>query len=191
MDKSSLYGMLYNKALEGDEDNGNLFSCNYLAGEHMTGIEEGRPLFVRFPDSKFTLANFMRTLLFSSMGTLKLGMDILTEKEKVQIDSILGHGGLFKTKGVAQRFMAAAFNAPVSVMESAGEGGAWGIALLAAFIQQEKQPLAKFLEEKVFASISGVKVDPDPNDVESFGKFMEIYTAGLKVEKAAVENLRK
>jgi len=191
IDKTSLYVMLYNKALNADEDNGNLFSCNYLAGEHMTGIEEGRPLFARFPDSNFTLANFMRTLLFSTMGTLKLGMDILAEKEKVRIDSIHGHGGLFKTKGVAQRYMAAAFNAPVSVMDSAGEGGAWGIALLAAFIQQEKQPLEKFLAEKVFSAMSGVKIDPDPKDVESFKKFMEIYTAGLKVEKAAVENLRK
>jgi len=189
-DKTSLYKMLYNKALEGDTNCGDLFSCNYLSGEHMTGIEEGRPLFVRMPDSAFTLANFMKTLLFSSMGTLKLGMDILVEKEKVRIDSILGHGGLFKTKGVAQRFMAAAFNAPVSVMESAGEGGAWGIALLAAFAQQEKQSLAKFLAEKVFASMSGLKIDPDPKDVESFKRFMELYVKGLKVERSAVENLR-
>jgi sugar (pentulose or hexulose) kinase len=196
MDKSSLYKMLYNKALEGDVNCGFLFSCNYFAGEHMIGIEEGRPLFARFPDSKFNLANFIKTLLFSSIGTLKIGMDILVEKEKVRIDSILGHGGLFKTKGVMQRFLAAAFNTPVSVMESSnsdysGEGGAWGIALLAMFIKQEKQPLAEFLEEKVFAAMTGTKIEPNNEDIESFKKFMEIYTMGLKIERAAVENLKK
>ncbi len=131
MDKAAFYDALYYKALEADEDCGGLLSYNYFSGEHITEIEEGRPLFARLPDSRFTLANFMRTLLFSGIGTLKYGIDILAEKEKVRIDSLLGHGGLFKTKGVGQRFLAAAFNAPVSVMESAGEGGSWGIALLA------------------------------------------------------------
>ncbi|MCL2233798.1 MAG: FGGY-family carbohydrate kinase, partial [Treponema sp.] len=130
MEKAALYDMLYGKALEADADCGGLLSCNYYSGEHITGIEKGRPLFVRLPDSTFSLANFMRAHLFSTLGTLKLGLDILAG-EKVCVDSLLGHGGLFKTKGVGQRFMAAAFNAPVSVMEeSAGEGGAWGIALL-------------------------------------------------------------
>jgi sugar (pentulose or hexulose) kinase len=191
MDKPTLYDMLYYKALEADNDCGGLFSCNYYSGEPLAGIEEGRPLFVRLPDSNFTLANFMRTLLFSSMGTLKYGIDILAEKEKVRIDSLLGHGGLFKTKGVGQRFMAAAFNTPVSVMESAGEGGAWGIALLAAFIRQRGETLEKFLAEKVFAGKTGVQIEPDPKDVESFGKFMERYSAGLKIERVAVENLKR
>ena len=190
-DKTALYNMLYNKALEAEDDCGGLLSFNYYSGETITGIEEGRPLFARLPDSNFNLANFMRTLLFSSMATLKYGIDILTEKEKAKIDSLLGHGGLFKIKSVGQRYMAAVFNAPVSVMESAGEGGAWGIALLAAFMREGKETLEKFLAEKVFAGKTGIKIEPDPKDVESFRKFMERYTVGLKIEKAAVENLKR
>jgi sugar (pentulose or hexulose) kinase len=189
--KAALYDALYFKALDADEDCGGLFSCNYFSGEHITGIEEGRPLFARLPNSKFTLANFMRTLLFSTMGTLKYGMDILVEKEKVRIDSLLGHGGLFKTKGVGQRFMAAVFNTPVSVMEeSAGEGGAWGIALLAAFMLNGGGVLEKFLAERVFAGKTGSHINPDPKDIESFKKYMKQYTAGLNVERAAVEYLK-
>jgi sugar (pentulose or hexulose) kinase len=195
IDKAALYDALYFKALEGEEDCGGLLSYNYYGGEPITGIEKGRPLFVRMPDSNFTLANFMRSTLFSTLGTLKLGIDILTE-EKVNIDSLLGHGGLFKTKGVGQRFMAAVFNAPVSVMEdSAGEGGAWGIALLAAFMvqgqvqKQDGESLEKFLAEKVFSGAAGVRTEPDPKDVKSFSKFMERYKAGLAIERAAVENL--
>jgi len=192
MNKPALYDALYYKALEADSDCGNLFSCNYYSGEHLTGTEEGRPLFARMPDSNFTLANFMRTLLFSTMGTLKYGMDILVEKEKVRIDSLLGHGGLFKTKGVGQRLMAAALNTPVSVMEeSAGEGGAWGIALLASFMLRENLTLEKFLEGEVFANLKGSRISPDPKDVESFFKFMELYSRGLDVERAAVVNLRR
>jgi len=192
INKAALYDALYYKALEADSDCGGLFSCNYYSGETITGIEEGRPLFARLPDSNFSLANLMRTLLFSTMGTLKYGMDILIENEKVKIDSILGHGGLFKTRGVGQRLMAAALNTPVSVMEdSAGEGGAWGIALLAAFMLREKEPLEKFLEEKVFAGKLGARAEPDPKDVESFRRFMERYATGLKVERAAVENLKR
>jgi len=190
-DKAKLYDALYYKALEADEDCGGLLSYNYYSGEHITGIEEGRPLFARLPDSNFTLANFMRTLLFSSMATLKYGIDILTEKEKARIDSLLGHGGLFKTKGVGQRFMAAVFNAPVGVMESAAEGGAWGIALLAAFMLHDGETLEKFLAEKVFAGKKGALIEPDPKDVESFGKFMKRYTGGLKIERAAVDNLKR
>ncbi|MCL2808566.1 MAG: FGGY-family carbohydrate kinase, partial [Treponema sp.] len=192
MDKSDLYSMLYNKALEADCDCGGLLSYNYYSGEPLAGIEEGRPLFVRLPDSKFTLANFFRTLLFSAFGALKYGMDILTEKENVRIESLLGHGGLFKTKVIGQRLMAAALNTPVSVMESsAAEGGAWGIALLAAFMSQRKtEPnfsLEKYLEEKVFANLTSVKIEPDPKDVESFKIFIDRYTKGLKIEKAAGE----
>jgi len=191
MDKAALYDALYYKALEADEDCGGLLSYNYYSGEHITGIEAGRPLFARMPDSGFTLANFMRTLLFSSMATLKYGIDMIIEKEKVRIDSLVGHGGLFKTKGVGQRFMAAVFNAPVGVMESAGEGGAWGIALLAAFMREGKETLEKFLAENVFAGKTGALIEPDPKDVKSFRKFMERYTAGLKIERAAVENLKR
>jgi sugar (pentulose or hexulose) kinase len=192
MDKTALYAALYHKALEADDDCGGLFSCNYYSGETLTGIEEGRPLFARLPDSNFTLANFMRTLLFSTMGTLKFGMDILIEKEKVRIDSVLGHGGLFKTRGVGQRLMAAALNTPVSVMEdSAAEGGAWGIALLAAFMLRKKESLEKFLAEKVFAGREGAHINPDPKNVAGFRKFMERYASGLNIERAAVLNLKR
>ena len=189
--RAVLYDELYFKALEADADCGGLFSCNYYSGEHLTGIAEGRPLFARLPDSNFSLANFMRVILFSALGTIRYGIDIL-EKERVRIDSLLGHGGLFKTKGVGQRFVAAAFNTPISVMEdSAGEGGAWGIALLAAFMLQGGGSLEQFLSEKVFARKTGVTVNPDPNDIESFRLFMERYIAGLKIEKAAVINLKR
>jgi sugar (pentulose or hexulose) kinase len=197
IEKPALYDALYFKALEGDDDCGGLLSYNYHSGEHITGFEQGRPLFVRSQESNFTLANFMRTLLFSTMGTLKLGMDILTEKEHMRLDNLLGHGGLFKTKGVGQALMAAALNTPVSVMESAGEGGAWGIALLAAFMLQRQKgkgqnalSLEKFLAEKVFKDAKGDRVEPDPRDARGFKKFMERYSAGLKIEQAAVENLQ-
>ena len=191
IEKAALYDALYNKALEGEADCTGLLSYNYYAGEHLTGFEQGRPLFVRLPESNFTLANFMRTLLFSTMGTLKLGMDILTEKEQVCLDNLLGHGGLFKTKGAGQRLMAGALNTPVSVMEGAGEGGAWGIALLAAYMLQGAQdrPLEQFLAEKVFTGKASSRVAPNESDVAGFKKFMERYKAGLKIERAAVDNL--
>jgi sugar (pentulose or hexulose) kinase len=192
IDKAALYSLLYNKVLEADADCGGLLSYNYYSGETLTALDEGRPLFVRMPDSNFTLANFMRTLLFSTLGTLKYGIDIL-EKEQVKIDSLLGHGGLFKEKGIGQRFMAAAFNTPVSVMEeSAAEGGAWGIALLAAYmLKKNGESLEQFLTEKVFSGKKSVKIEPDPGDIESFNKFMERYAAGLKIEKTAVEALKR
>jgi sugar (pentulose or hexulose) kinase len=191
-DKAALYSLLYNKALEADADSGGLLSYNYYSGETLTAIDEGRPLFVRMPDSNFSLANFMRTLLFSTLGTLKYGIDIL-EKEQVKIDSLLGHGGLFKEKGIGQRFMAAAFNTPVSVMEeSAAEGGAWGIALLAAYmLQKDGKSLEQFLTEKVFSGRKSVKIEPAPADIESFNNFMERYTVGFKIEKTAVETLKR
>ncbi|MCL2209232.1 MAG: FGGY-family carbohydrate kinase [Treponema sp.] len=194
--KASLYDALYEKALAADTDCGGLVAYNYFSGEPLAGIDEGRPLFARLADSKFTLANFMRTILFSAFGALKYGMDILTIKENVRVDSLLGHGGLFKTKIVGQRLMAAALNTPVSVMEaSAGEGGAWGIALLAAFMflknnEKSQTSLDEFLAEKVFAGLASVKICPNDNDSESFRIFMERYTAGLKIEKAAAENLK-
>ncbi len=150
VDQSRLFEMLYRKALDGDADAGGLLAYNYLSGEHITHMEAGRPLFVRTPESRFNLANFMRVHLFSSLGALNIGLDILFEQEKVEIDQILGHGGFFKTEGVGQRMMAAAMNVPVSVMETAGEGGAWGIALLAAYMQRkgEDETLEAYLADK-------------------------------------------
>lgn len=172
-------------------DCGGVMSYNYVSGEPLTGFDDGRPLLVRASNANFTLANFMRAQLFSIMATLKIGMDILTEKEHVTLDKLLGHGGLFKTKEVGQRLMAAALNVPVAVMESAGEGGAWGIALLAAYLvrNQGKQPLEDYLNEKVFAGLSGSCIAPVAEDVESFAHFMKRYEAGLAVERAAVDHL--
>jgi sugar (pentulose or hexulose) kinase len=192
IEKSVLYDALYHKALEGDADGGGLLSYNYYSGEPVTGLDQGRPLFARMPDSRFTLANFMRTLLFSIMGTLKLGMDILTEKEQVRIDRLMGHGGLFKTKGVGQCLMAGALDTPVAVLDSAGEGGAWGIALLAAYmvLKHEGEALESWLAQKVFAANSGISVKPDAKDVKGFKTFMERYTVGLRIERAAVDCLK-
>lgn len=192
MDKSELYGLLYRKALEGDEDCGGLLTYNYFAGEHITGFDEGRPLLVRTPDSHFTLANLMRANLFTTMGVIRTGCDILFDEEGVEVEEILGHGGLFKTKGVAQRFVAAAMKVPVSVMETAGEGGAWGIALLAAYRieKQEGESLPDYLERKVFAGQKGERIEPEAQDVRSFERFMKRYTEGLAIERAAVEHLR-
>ena len=190
VDMNQLYGTLYNKAMEGDKDCGGLMAYNYFSGEHVTGFEEGRPLFVRRPDSKFNLANFMRTHLYSSLGALKYGLDILLKKEDVQIDSVTGHGGLFKTEGVGQSILAGAMNAPISVMETAGEGGAWGIALLAAYMinKEENESLGEYLENKVFADMKAKTLEPDPADVSGFEAFMELYRNLLPTERAAVDN---
>ncbi len=190
-DRNQLFGALYNKAMEGDKDCGGLVAFNYFSGEPVTGFEEGRPLFVRRPDSSFTLANFMRTHLYSSLATLKIGLDILLKQEDVQIDSVTGHGGLFKTKGVGQSILAAAMNAPISVMETAGEGGAWGIALLAAYMMNRKDgiSLGQYLEEHVFADMKAETMSPDPADVAGFDTFIARYQECLKVERAAVESM--
>lgn len=190
--ESQLYETLYKMALAGDADGGGLLAYNYVSGEHITHMEEGRPLFVRTPNSRFTLANFMRTHLFASVGALRIGLDILFERERVQIDQILGHGGFFKTKEVGQRIMAAVMNVPVSVMETAGEGGAWGIALLAAYMlnREANEPLEAYLAEKVFAGQNAITLAPDARDVEGFTAFMKRYTEGLGIERAAVEALR-
>jgi len=192
VDMNDLYGNLYRKALEGDDDCGGLLAYNYFSGEHVTGFNEGRPLFVRTPDAKFNLANFMRTHLFTSLGALKTGLDILLKEEGVRVDEILGHGGLFKTKGVGQSILAAAIDAPVSVMETAGEGGAWGIALLASYMINKgaDESLAAFLDSKVFAGQKGEKLEPVEKDVKGFNEFMKRYSAGLAIERAAVENLK-
>jgi len=190
--QSKLYEMLYQKALTGDADAGGLLAYNYVSGEHITHLEEGRPLFVRMPESRFTLANFMRVHLFSSLGALKIGMDILFEGEQVKVDQILGHGGFFKTKEVGQRIMAAAMDVPVSVMETAGEGGAWGIALLAAYMlnKAENEPLEAYLSDKVFAGENGTTIAPDSADVDGFTAFMDRYKKGLVIERVAVNGLK-
>jgi sugar (pentulose or hexulose) kinase len=189
--QTALYETLYRKALEGEPDGGGLVPYNYYAGEPITGLGEGRPLLVRAPDSRLTLANLMRAMLFSTMGTLKIGMDILTEQERVRLDRLLGHGGLFKTEGVGQRMTAAALGVPVAVMESAGEGGAWGIALLAAYMlrKEENESLEDYLEQKVFGSNAGLRVEASEEDIRGFAAFMERYRQGLAVERAAVEYL--
>lgn len=191
VDMNELFGTLYRKALEGDADCGGLLAYNYFSGEHITGFEEGRPLFVRTPSDNFNLANFMRVHLFTALGALKTGLDILLKEEGVQVDEMLGHGGLFKTKGVGQRIMAAAINASVSVMETAGEGGAWGMALLASYMLHKEtgETLSAFLEKKVFAGQESTKEAPCKEDVEGFDKFMARYAKGLAIERAAVENL--
>jgi sugar (pentulose or hexulose) kinase len=190
--ESKLYEMLYQKALTGDADGGGLLAFNYVSGEHITHMAEGRPMFVRTPESHFTLANFMRTHLFSSVSALKIGMDILFEQEKVKLDQLLGHGGFFKTKEVGQRIMAAAMKVPVSVMETAGEGGAWGIALLASYMlyKSTNEPLEVYLSNKVFAGENGMTIAPEQNDMDGFTAFMERYKKGLVIERAAVEGLK-
>ena len=184
-----IYSKLYNIALTGDADCGGLLSYNYISGEPVTGIADGRPLFVRSANDKFSLANFMRTHLYASVGVLKIGNDILFNEEKVKVDRITGHGGLFKTKGVGQRVLAAAINSPISVMETAGEGGAWGIALLGSYLvnNEKKQSLADFLDENVFVGDAGVEISPVPEDVAGFNAYIENYKAGLPIEEAAAK----
>ncbi|SDF70054.1 Sugar (pentulose or hexulose) kinase [Bacteroidales bacterium KHT7] len=190
VDMDALYGKLYNKALEGDADCGGLLAYNYVSGEPITGLAEGRPMFVRSANDKFNLANFMRANLYATIGVLKIGNDILLKEEKVKIDRITGHGGLFKTAGVGQRILAAAINSPISVMETAGEGGAWGIALLASYLvnNAKNENLADFLENTVFAGETGVEIAPTAEDVEGFNKYIATYKAGLAIEQAAVAN---
>lgn len=191
VDMNKLFEALLSTALEADPDGGGLLSYGYYSGENITGLESGRPLFVRSPESTFNLANFMRTHLFSAFGALKIGMDILTKQENVAIDSILGHGGLFKTPVVGQKIVAAAMNTPVSVMATAGEGGAWGIAILAAYMVKkgEKDSLEDFLDKQVFKEVDKQEIFPDRFDIEGFEAFMDRYKQGLTIEKAAVEHL--
>ena len=186
IDRNSLFSVLYNKALEGDADCGGLISYNYFSGEPVTGFDAGAPLFVRKAEDKF---NFMRAHLYSSLAALKAGLDLLFKEEKVEVDEMFGHGGLFKTKGVGQRIAAAAMNTPVSVMETAGEGGPWGMALLATYMQNkaENENLESYLKTKIFAGESGNRMEPVKEDVAGFEKFMERYMAGLSIEHAAVD----
>ena len=185
-----VYTKLYQKSLEGDADCGGLLVCNYMAGEGVTHMDAGRPMVVRNPDSKFNLANFFRATLYSTMSTLKIGMDILAE-EKVAIDSLTGHGGLFKTPVVGQKYMAAACNAPVTCMETAGEGGPYGMALLAAYMlnKAEGETLEAYLNAHVFADAKGTTMQPDQADVDGFNAYIRRYKALLEVERKAVELL--
>ena len=189
VDMNDIYGKLYNNALNGEPDCGGLISYNYFSGEPVTGLEEGRPLFVRSVNDKFNLANFMRANLYASVAVLKIGNDILFNDEKIKVDRITGHGGLFKTKGVGQRVLAAAINSPISVMETAGEGGAWGIALLASYLvnNKEERSLVDFLDIEVFAGNTGIDIAPTAEDVAGFNSYIETYKLCLGIEKAAVE----
>ena len=185
----AVFESLFTASLDGEPDAGGLLAYNYLSGEHITGLEEGRPLFVRTPDSHFTLANFMRAQLFAALSSLRIGMNVLLATEHVQLDSLFAHGGLFKTKGVAQRYLAAAVDAPVSVGDIAGEGGAWGIALLAAFARDRTgQSLADYLAQNVFAGAGLETIAPDPADVAGFDAYVQRFSAGLPIERAAVEH---
>lgn len=192
IDKNELYGTLYRKALEADTDCGGLLAYNFFSGEPVVGLNEGRPLFVRTPDADFSLANFMRSHLYSALATLKVGNDILLKEEQVTVDSLMGHGGLFKTPVVGQQILAAALNAPVTVMDTASEGGPWGMAVLAAFMQEKKagEGLADYLDQKVFAGQSGSTISPRAEDVAGFDRFVENYKATLPAEKAAVAGLQ-
>ena len=190
-EKSEIYELLYKKSLEAAPDCGGLLSYNYISGESVAGLNEGRPLFARKPDSHFSLANFMRTLIYSSFAALKIGMEIL-EKENVILEKLTGHGGLFKTPHVAQILMASALNVPVSVTETAGEGGAWGIALLTSYMKnnnKNKKTLDEFLSQDVFKNYAGITAEPVSADTQGFNTFMERYKCGLAIEKSAAENL--
>ena len=191
VDMDKVFGLLYNNALSGDADCGGLLSYNYFSGEPVTGLAEGRPLFVRRATDKFSLANFMRANLYASVAVLKIGNDILFNQEKVEVDRITGHGGLFKTPGVGQRILAAALNSPISVMETAGEGGAWGIALLGAYLVNNtgEKSLAGWLNDCVFLDNTGVEIAPVEEDVAGFDEYVKRYLSGLPIEREAVKSL--
>ncbi len=188
--KNDLYTKLFKRALEGDLDAGGLLSYEYLSGEHITKFEEGRPVFISKPDSTMNLANFMRCSLYSSLGALKIGLDILLKEERVKIDKIYGHGGFFKTEEVGQRIMSQATNSPVSIMENAGEGGAWGIAILAQYLNNTERSLEDYLDENVFASSRTVTVEASHDEVIGFERFMDKYKCGLPIERAAIDNMK-
>ncbi len=183
-----VFTKLYRKSLEGDADCGGVLVYNYMAGEGITHLDAGRPLVVRKPDSPFSLANFMRSSIYAEIATMRLGMDILAE-EQVKIDSMTGHGGLFKTPGVAQSYLAAACSASITCMETAGEGGPYGIALLAAFLDEKNLPLEEFLRQKVFLHAKITTAEPDPACAEGFARYLAAYRQGLAVERTAVDTI--
>jgi sugar (pentulose or hexulose) kinase len=186
-----LYGKLLPLALQGDPDAGGLLSINYVSGEHMTGFTEGRPLFARNQDGNFNLQNFLRAMCFSSLCAMRTGMNILTEQEGVVIEEIRGHGGFFKGGDTGQRLMAAALNVPVSIPSTAGEGGAWGMAVLAAYMLRtdREQSLPDYLDRTLAGTISA-PLRPDPRDVQGFAEFFARHQRGLTIEREAVKALR-
>lgn len=191
LDAGQVYEILYRNSLKGDPDCGGLLSYGYYSGEGITHLKEGRPLFVRMPDSNFNLANFMRAHLYASLGAVALGMDILLKEERVKVNRIMGHGGLFKTRGVAQRYLAAAVNAPVTVLDTAGEGGPWGMALLAAYLVcGQGRKLENWLEDEIFTGLSGSTVEPDPADAAGFETFKARYRGGLSIESEAIRAMQ-
>ena len=189
VDIGKIYEALYTNSLDGDPDCGGLLAYGYYSGENITMINEGRLAFLRTANSKFNLKNFMRVHLFTSLGAVKMGMDILMKDENMKVDRIMGHGGFFKTKGVGQRYLAAAVNAPVTVMDTASEGGAWGIALLAAYLLRENkaETLEDYLEVRIFSGLAGSTIAPTQEEVDGFEAFMDRYKAGLEIEKKAIE----
>ena len=189
VDSDAIFNKLYNHALSGEADCGGLLSYNYISGEPVTGLAEGRPLFVRSAGDRFTLANFMRANLYAAVGVLKIGNDILFNEEHIKVDRLTGHGGLFKTKGVGQRILAAALGSPISVMETAGEGGPWGMAILAGYLVNNADglPLPEYLDKEVFAGYSGTETRPTPDDVAGFNEYIKTYQRCLSVEEMAVK----
>ena len=187
-----LFQKLYTKSLEGDLDCGGLLAYGYYSGENITMLNEGRLAFLRTAESKFNLANFMKVNLYTSLGAVKMGLDILMDDEKVKVEKIMGHGGFFKTKGVGQRYLAAAVGAPVTVMDTASEGGAWGIALLAAYLADKKdgEKLEDFLDNRIFKELSGEMIEPAKEEIDGFDAFMDHYKAGLEIEKSAIEHMK-
>ncbi len=189
-DKGKLYSTLLKSALSGDKDCGGLLPFNYLSGESITGLTEGRPLFVRSQHASFTMANFIRSQLFTALGALRTGMDILFDKENVKIDSLTGHGGFFKTAETGLTVMSAALHTPVSALETAGEGGPWGMAVLASYLVNGKgKHLSLWLNEQVFATSKKTTVEAKKEDIEGFNTFFARYTKGLAIERAAVKNI--
>lgn len=192
IDMNDLYGGLYREALKADTDCGGLLSYNFFSGEPVVGLNEGRPMFVRTPDAEFSLANFMRSNLYSALATLKIGNDILSKEENVPIDRLMGHGGLFKTPVVGQQMLAAALNAPVTVMDTASEGGPWGMAVLAAYMieKEDGENLADYLDNKIFKGATGSTIEPVAADVEGFDQYIKSYKATLGAENVAIEGLK-
>ncbi|MBQ8769503.1 MAG: ATPase [Oscillospiraceae bacterium] len=187
VDMNTLYSTLFHKALEGKPDCDGIISFNYFAGEPLTGTETGRPMVLRLPESKMDIPNFMRSQLYGAIATLKLGVDMLVEKEQVETDRLMGHGGYFKTPGVGQQILADALNVPITTMETAGEGGPWGMALLAAYMQRKRdgQSLEDYLQSQVFRNAKGSRLDPDPEGVAGFARYIDRYKAALAAQHAA------
>lgn len=191
MNTSDLYRVLYQSALEGDTDCGGLMAYNHFSGEHILGITEGRPMLIRTPDSRFHLSNFMRVNLYSAVAAVKIGMDILLKEEHVQVDEMIGHGGFFKTKEAAQKIVADMLQVPVTVLETAGEGGAWGMAILASYMayKREQESLSDYLKNSVFTVQNGTTVYPEVQSAVQIEEFMDAYKRGLKVEETAIRLL--